>query len=80
LRVLGVNLSVVLGTVVEWTFKTFETLLFFAWLSLIEERVELLLLPAVAEVALLELFASLLVAGDEGAALPVLAKLSVIFK
>lgn len=63
---------------IERTFETLEAFLFLALLSFIYERVELLLLPSVAEWALLEPLASLLVAGNERAALPIFAEFGLI--
>lgn len=60
---------------VEGTFEAFEALLLLAGLSFVHQRVELLLLPPVAERTPLQSLAALLVACDEGAALPVLTEL-----
>lgn len=58
-----------------WPFEALELL---AGKGLVHKGVKLLLLPAVAMLAALEALAPLLVAGDEGAALPVLAQLDLV--
>lgn len=59
-------------------FEALEALLFLAGLRFVHERVELLLLPAVAELALLESLAAFFVARDESARLPVLTELRFV--
>ncbi len=62
----------------ERTLESFEALLFLAGLGLVDERVELLFLPPMAELAGLQALAPLLVAGYESTALPVLAEFGII--
>jgi hypothetical protein len=78
LRLLQLDSPPVLLVVKEGALESFEALLFFAWLSFIDEGMKLLFFPSVAELAGLESFASLFVAGDEGPALPVFAELGVV--
>jgi hypothetical protein len=62
-----------------WTFKTFEAALpLLTRKSFIHEGVELLFFPPMRVRTLLEALTSFFVAGDEGATLPILAKLDLI--
>lgn len=61
-------------------FEAFETLLLVTGLCFVDQGVELLLFPAMAEPASLQALAPFRVAGDKGAALPVFAKLHLVVK
>lgn len=60
--------------------KAFETLCLFTGLCLVDERVKLLFLPAVAVATRLQALAAFLIRCDKGAALPVLADFYLILK
>ena len=64
----------------KWTFVPFKAFLFFARLSLIDQRVKLLLLPSMTKRTLFKPLATLFVTSNKGAALPVLAKFRLIPK
>lgn len=70
----------ILGRMIKWTFKAFKALGLFAWLSFIHQWMKLLLLPAMAESAFFQPFASFIITSDKGATLPVFTKLSIISK
>jgi hypothetical protein len=63
---------------VKGAFKALEAFQFFTLLGLVNEWMKLLLLPPMTEWTLFEALASLFIACDEGATLPVLAKFSFI--
>lgn len=63
---------------VKRTFKSFEAFGFFARLSLVHQRMELLFLPSVTETALFKSFAAFIIACYKSATLPVFAEFSVV--
>ena len=65
---------------IVWTLKAFEAFLLLTWHRLICQGMELLLLPAMTVLALVEPLAALLIAGDKGATLPVLTEFNLVVK
>lgn len=77
---LDFNSSLVLGTVIKRTFKAFEAFGFFTRLSFVNQRMELLFLPAMTIHTTLQSFASFFITSNECAALPVFAEFCIIFE
>jgi hypothetical protein len=63
---------------VKWAFESFKALLFIALGSFVNQRMELLLFPAVTEGTFFKAFATLFITSNEGSTLPVLAKLRLV--
>jgi len=72
------NNSPIFWRMVKRAFKTLETFLLVALGSLVNKRVELLLLPPVAIGTFFKAFATFFVASNEGPALPVFAKFGFV--